>query len=390
MKNIFKIEIDNNRIFGLDLLRAFAIFCVVSSHGNELLPTRINNFLTKFLFFDGVSIFFVLSGFLVGSIFIRDIEQKGFSKTTILNFWSRRWFRTLPAYFFVFALLILIYIMYNPAFSVWTLWMYPFFLQNFASPIPMFFTESWSLSVEEWFYLIIPILITLLLKTGKITLKQSIIVVSLLIILLSTTLRLYRYYWFFPNSELLIYILNIRLQVVTRLDGIMYGVSGAFFNHYYKPEFVKHKKKLVIISFILWIFTGYSRRFYPENTELYVDSIYWWVIDFNVVGIATLLLLPYLSEWKVEKGFFYKQITKISLISYSMYLLNAGVIQGFILNTFIPWNNYTNNIQLIIVAKYLLFWFLVVTLSILLYKYFELPMMKLRDNDKLKTFFRIN
>lgn len=388
MKNILKIEIDTNRTFGLDVLRAFAILGVVAMHGNELLPARINNLLTKFMFFDWVGMFFVLSGFLVGGILIRDIEQKGLSKATILNFWKRRWFRTLPAYFFVLALLIIIHIVYNPTFSIKSVWQYPFFLQNFASPIPMFFVESWSLCVEEWFYLIIPLFIVILLKTGKITLKQAIIIISGFIIVFCTAMRFYKFSIFSPNSELEIYFLNVRLQVITRIDGIMFGVLGAFCNYYYKPIFVKHKKILIFISLILWLYTGYSRRFYPENVEIYVGSIYWWVVDFTIVSIATLFLLPYLSEWKIAKGFFYRFITKISLISYSMYLLNATLIKGFILETFIPWNNYTHNTQLIIASKYILYWILVVIMSILLYKYFELPAMKLRDNKTLNAIFK--
>lgn len=379
MKNIFKIEINDNRIFGLDLLRAFAILGVVASHGNELLPKRISDILTKLMIFDWVGIFFVLSGFLIGGILIREIEQKGFNKETLFYFWKRRWLRTLPAYFFVFAILVIIHILYNPSFDIKSIWKYPFFLQNFASPIPKFFTESWSLSVEEWFYLIFPVSVGLLLKTKKITLKQALLFVSVAIIIFCTTVRLYRYLGYLPNSDILNYQLYLRFQVVTRLDGIAFGVLGALCSHYYQHIFIKHKNMLAVTGILLGLAMIYEGRFYPENVAVYKNSFYWWVIEGIAVSITTLFFLPYLSVWHFKKGWFYWAVTRISLISYSMYLLNLALVHGVIINMLIPWNSFMQNPRLIILSKYGLYWLIVILLSVLLYKFIELPFMKLRD-----------
>lgn len=75
MKNFFKIDYDSHRNIGLDLLRAIAIGMVMLLHGNPLLPEYI---VEKFRYFilDGVSIFFVLSGFLIGGIFIKLCEKQ--------------------------------------------------------------------------------------------------------------------------------------------------------------------------------------------------------------------------------------------------------------------------------------------------------------------------
>jgi hypothetical protein len=55
------------------------------------------------------------------------------------------------------------------------------------------------------------------------------------------------------------------------------------------------------------------------------------VFSFMLECIGTVLLIPFLVSIKSGHGFFYKLITFISIISYSMYLLNDAVIQGLIL-----------------------------------------------------------
>ena len=77
----------SNRIFGLDVIRSISIFLVLLSH-----TFAIQIFEFGIL---GVEIFFVLSGFLIGQILIRNFDS-GISLSKITDFWKRRWFRTLP------------------------------------------------------------------------------------------------------------------------------------------------------------------------------------------------------------------------------------------------------------------------------------------------------
>ena len=88
MFRIFKIPFNENRIYGLDILRAFAILFVVIGHGTVFLPERMQS-ISNFIVFDGVSVFFVLSGFLIGGILIKLLENKGASIKSLLNFWVR-------------------------------------------------------------------------------------------------------------------------------------------------------------------------------------------------------------------------------------------------------------------------------------------------------------
>ncbi len=96
---ILKLDYDTNeRIFGLDLLRTIAILLVVLAHGNLIVMDKLPYF-PDFSIVDGVNLFFVLSGFLIGSIIIKSLEKYGINKASIIIFWKRRWFRTLPNYY---------------------------------------------------------------------------------------------------------------------------------------------------------------------------------------------------------------------------------------------------------------------------------------------------
>ena len=98
--NLFRIKILGNRVFGLDLLRCGAILLVLSVHFVEsITPNEVTKFYFTYLHVDGVGLFFVLSGFLIGTILIKDFLKYGISFSTLLNFWKRRWFRTLPNYY---------------------------------------------------------------------------------------------------------------------------------------------------------------------------------------------------------------------------------------------------------------------------------------------------
>lgn len=149
------MENKSTRIYGLDLTRAIAILLVLISHTSYIFKESSNPILDLFGF-QGVEIFFVLSGFLIGNILLKIINSASFSFSDITYFWVRRWFRTLPLYFLI--LLVNIGIAYFVGYEITdNLWVYFVFLQNFSSEHILFFPESWSLSVEEYAYIFAPI-----------------------------------------------------------------------------------------------------------------------------------------------------------------------------------------------------------------------------------------
>jgi len=390
MKNLFRIEPNANRIYGLDILRAVAILFVVGGHGSFLLPEKYIDLTEKFFGFDRIAIFFVLSGFLIGGILIRTLERKRGEKNMLLNFWVRRWFRTIPSYFLILIILLILNILFKEGFrfSAKIPLAYFTFSQNLFSQHPGLFPEAWSLSIEEWFYLLIPLIILAFMFLKR-SVKTSIFYTAISVLIVITLFRLYRYNSLpaevLADFKITQWDLEFRKQVITRLDGLMYGLLGAFMQFYYKDYWLKYKKTLLCLGLFLFV----SVKFLINN-HVYCGSLYYCVFYFSVNSFSALLLLPFLSDFRCKnEGFVYKVITKISLISYPLYLLNLSIVQYWILDK-IPWETMITNYNIIIGTKYFLYWFLTVSLALILDKYFAIPMMNLRDNKKVKKWLRLN
>ncbi len=372
---MLKIKWGPERIYGLDILRAIAILMVVISHGRFLLPKTFHSW-HKYIVVDGVSIFFVLSGFLIGGILIKIIEDQTPQKNKLLNFWIRRWFRTLPNYFLILTFLIVLHEFLHPKFSVMDVKSYYYFSQNLFHRHPPFFGEAWSLSVEEWFYLIVPILIFGLIKL--VSPNKSVLIVCAAIIVFCTLLRYYR----FSMEEINVardWGQLLRKQVVTRLDSIMLGVIGAYIQYYFPKFWNKHTVLYLGIGLLIFVL-GKTFRIYGMVNHLGFYSCTFSLLE---VPLATLFLLPFLSNFQNGSGKIYKAITYISLISYSMYLVHNTLIKNTILKI-MNLNSLINDENISIGINYFLYYFLTIILSILLYKYWEMPMMKLRDSNFVK------
>ena len=152
---------EKEKIFGLDLLRCLAICAVLFAHTFYLLPFSIQaeSIVLRCFGFIGVEIFFVLSGYLVGKILINLFSNNPVNFRTTFYFWIRRWFRTLPNYYVaLMASAGLFYFSHKFfVFSEPSNLLYFIFSQNLFTSHPGFFQNAWSLSVEEWFYLLLPL-----------------------------------------------------------------------------------------------------------------------------------------------------------------------------------------------------------------------------------------
>jgi peptidoglycan/LPS O-acetylase OafA/YrhL len=306
MNGLFSITLDPKRVFGLDVLRALAILFVVVGHGRFLLPDQLGQ-ITDLFVFDGVSIFFVLSGFLIGGILIRTIDANGINARTIFSFWTRRWFRTLPNYFLVLLTLCCLNFLFTEGFSFKSVSAYFLFSQNVFNVHPDFFPEAWSLSIEEWFYLLVPLGFGALTFVFRATPRTGILLASILLILLVTSFRSYRYLTI--PIDAIDWDKLFRKQVVTRLDSLMFGVIGAYISFYHRKLWLMYKRPLFLFGIILFLL---SKFVIPEVTLL--NGLYSVVFSFSVISIATFSLLPYLSELKMGSGPLYKSITCVSLI----------------------------------------------------------------------------
>lgn len=149
------------RSAGLDLLRAAAILMVLLSHCSDMFAGFFGASAPAALSasgFLGVELFFVLSGFLIGRLLF-EILADGVSFRAWRVFMLRRWMRTLPLYYTVLFLLAWLWAprFWEPGTAA--LWhdlpWYAGLVQNLAWPMmDGWFGVSWSLTIEEWFYLL--------------------------------------------------------------------------------------------------------------------------------------------------------------------------------------------------------------------------------------------
>jgi peptidoglycan/LPS O-acetylase OafA/YrhL len=160
LKQDFRDVTSGSHLPALDGLRAVAVFTVVASHSN--LPLRIPGDL-------GVSAFFVLSGFLITRLLVRERERTG--EVSIRRFYLRRTMRIFPAYY---AFLLLSYALDARAGQLWSNTL----LANALTYTVNYFNafnhhpstsvaHAWSLAVEEQFYLLWPLTFVILATRGR-------------------------------------------------------------------------------------------------------------------------------------------------------------------------------------------------------------------------------
>jgi len=145
----------STRLPGLDTLRALAISCVLLTHYSGFVSGQQTFGAMGRVGWAGVDLFFVLSGYLVGRQVAMPIAQG--HDWSAGAFLARRLLRTLPNYLVV----LLVYFMFpGPPLegsSTAAPWRFLTFTQNFGLAYGQTFTHSWSLCIEEQFYLVLPL-----------------------------------------------------------------------------------------------------------------------------------------------------------------------------------------------------------------------------------------
>lgn len=353
----------SSRVYGLDVYRAIAILLVVQVHGNFMLKGSYFEGFPWIRLIDGVELFFVLSGFLIGTILLKSIHSNNYKLNihNVTGFWKRRWFRTLPNYYLI-LLVNVIFVKYSIINGDIEQFNYKFilFLQNFSGPFHSFFWESWSLSVEEWFYIILPLGFFIAMKLFPS--KQGILTIIILLIIAPLIYRITQseesvdYFW---------WDVKFRKVILMRLDTIIYGVLAAYIKFYYNFIWGKYSVFLFIVGLLIMLAVPYI----PHEPNDFFSKTYY----FSIISIAAMLMLPYADSIKSFKSYFGKIITHISLISYSMYLINLALVAQVIKKNF-PVVNPTDGL-----TKYIIYWVIVIMVSTLIYYFYERPFMNLRD-----------
>lgn len=360
------------RIFGLDVLRAMAIIMVVCSHilwiypkSNAFIPT-----LFELFGFWGVELFFVLSGFLIGSILYTIFVNENFTLKAVFHFLKRRWFRTLPNYYLVLLLNILI--AYFLGFSIENIGSYFLFLQNFASKSPAFFPESWSLSIEEFTYLLLPFSL-FFVGLSKVKNKSKVFLFVVVALILVFWLNKFYYHSKHTISNLLEWNLNLKSVLIYRIDAILMGVLAAWISLNFSEFWKKSKTIFAFIGFGILFFLMFG--ILPLDLTIEQNSFFWNVLYLPITSITFAFLLPFFSNWKTFTNPILYPIELISKISYSIYLLHYSIIL-LLLKTYFDTSQMLDFERHLFTLVYLFITFLS---SYLLYRFYEKPIMNWRD-----------
>jgi peptidoglycan/LPS O-acetylase OafA/YrhL len=355
-----------------------AVMLVLLAHSLAFLPfIWPKEYLYNFMGFAGVEIFFVLSGFLIGNIMYKSFQNK-LDKNGLKVFWIRRWYRTLPLYYIVLALnVVLTMLIEGPSQVPLTAFLFPFFLQNFLWPHPYFFIPAWSLTIEEYFYLLFPLVLFLFMNARKIPFRRSFLLMIALFLIGPLLLRI--------NSYLVVelgYInkfrsgfeahwdLHFRKINLFRLDAIGMGVLMAYLNNNYKAFLQRWKNQLLAASLLvlglgIWL---YFHFVHPDQINV-VSAI----LIFPVFSIGFALCIPFLQGVR-SMGFLSSPITYISKVSYSIYLLHT------LLSDFVFKYIYSESYPLIYqVGIWLLFLAVSITIAGFSFRYIELPFTQRRE-----------
>ena len=367
-------QISAKRFFGLDFLRALSISLLLFSHSSWIYNSSgILGKMQDASGFLGVELFIVLSGFLIGGILYKQFLHENYTIKDAALFITRRLMRVLPSYYLVILIITIIYLLFG--FSVSEVWKYPLMIQNFSSPIPGFFPESWSLPVKEMGYIFVVILLLVVSKTFIKTSKQ-VLFLTVLIGLIAFTFLLKLYYDIHSaNLQLRIWSFTVRSVVIYRIDSVLIGVLFGYFYHNYK-EFIMSKRKL-FLAFGILLFLVLFLCIVVFKLRLTNASWFWNILCLPLVSTAICLFIPFLLNWKSPPQAIENGITFICNIAYSIYLLHYSVVL-FLLKYFIDTKDF-RLWQLNLFA--ILYLSITVGLSYLFYTYFEKPINQFRAKN---------
>ena len=354
----------SKRRIGLDYVRAAAILSVLVCHTLELFYD-VRPSISFPLGVLGVEIFFVLSGYLIGGIFLKSVDANHgvISPRLIGSFWVRRWMRTVPNYL---LFLVIFYLVLPPRHPT-NLARYLTFTQNLAWKVPSFFSLSWSLSIEEWFYLLFPVLVLLGFLVRR-QVKSSMLAATLLMTAVPLLLRLFLamgHDW----DE------GVRKVVIFRLDSLMWGVLLAAIERY-RPAYFRllQRSGFVALGVAIFVVTCvWVARRYAAGTDDDFAATRSDALIFYGFNLATALIIPTASAMKAAHRTFDGFFERTSLWSYSMYLSHIPILLG------IKGLASRHHLHVPYIGLVVAFWIMTYVVSGSVYYGFELPIIGLRD-----------
>ena len=362
----------------IDSLRALAVLAVIIYH------VDVNYLPGGFL---GVDLFFVLSGYLISSLIIKEYKKTG--SVNLYNFYIRRARRLLPAVYFMITVGLVVMVLFNEVllrkshldaifgYIYSSNWWYIFhkldYFDSFGAQSP--FKHLWSLAIEEQFYMIFPLLFLLVnrkkkSKDGTYKLNKNFLYVVLGLIIVSLIAHIIL---FDINN-----ISRIYFGTDTRAFSLLVGVVGAIL---YPIE--RLHAKVTLQQNMIYSVVSLVSIATLITVMIYTSEYNTWLYRGGFLLVAVLGLIVIISSGKqhtlMSRLLSFKPVVFIGKISYSLYLWHFLVL---VLTT--PVSEIGNpNIYFVILRVILTF-----VVAIVSYVFVETPIRKLGFKKYVSVIFK--
>lgn len=312
------------RLHGLDTLRSLAMLVVMLFHLEPFLPASFG--VVGQFGWMGVDLFFVLSGFLIGTQLLKPYLRG--ERASLLQFYQRRAFRILPAYLVVVFLYFTV-----PAWResphISPLWMFLTFTQNLFIDysISHAFSFAWSLCVEEHFYLVLPLLLAVMMR--KPSLKKTTWMIAG-ITAVGIAIRCFMlFHELRPIGEdyWVAYFEHIYYPTYAHFDGLVAGVTLALIKSFRPAWWAQIACRghallaagVALVGLSLWLFAD-------RLTSLTGASAWGTMIGFPLLSVGLVMLVASsISDHGWLSRFAVPGAKTTALLAYSLYLTHKEI-----------------------------------------------------------------
>lgn len=303
------------RIPGLDGVRAVAIFLVIALHlcqrlslGDSRSALGVMQYFAFGRGADGVGIFFVLSGFLITTLLIREHAETG--GISLKGFYLRRAFRILPPLYTYLLFVIIFSAIVHLALQPGPMLASAFFYRNYAPGLQWSTEHTWSLSVEEQFYLLWPpVLVWVSNRRGR----GAAATLATVLIAITPLLRVVT-----KLSHISIFAQKEAILLHTRMDALMCGCLVALLTG--EPRFESFFRRVVARW---WWLLGLEVFIFSGAMTLAFGPFWLFTVGYTVDSICVALLLIWIirneDSW-VGKVLNCRFMVTAGVLSYSAYI----------------------------------------------------------------------
>jgi peptidoglycan/LPS O-acetylase OafA/YrhL len=297
----------------LDILRCIAILLVIFEHGHIFEWTDRAGWI-------GVDLFFVLSGFLISGLLFREYQRTG--SIRLKRFFVRRGFKIYPAFYVYLAFIAFVQHTFLRMSPLATYVHEIFFVQNYLGGI---FGHTWSLAVEEHFYIFLPLFLLLLVKSAPSRADpfRWIPWAFLSVAVLCQVSRAISAFVGPPNYNRIYYATH------NRIDSLFFGVLIGYFYHF-RLEILDRLMRPVWTRVLMAVFSVafLSSAYWFDRETWFFGAIGYVLIYLGCGGLLLLSLFVHNVLPKPLTAVFRPvgtSFARVGMYSYSIYLWHGPV-----------------------------------------------------------------